>query len=388
MQQHRFDRDARSNDQRLRDAMNVGWLRHPYIQGVLTWITTIPHSKQSLRRRARLENLCTAMVALAIGVILCHQAIDADQPWLLKTLLLVLGWGHVLFALRSFRLPNCHACAHGDLTGNPYVDQWVGQTLSAILWMAPMSSYRATHCNDPAHAHHRWTNLLTPGESTFEEIRALGFQPAVPNHENWRHLAALLLSPCFYLHQMRAGFLAAFCSGTTHERAFNYSLWSLILSMLIHGGNLNGFLVTFLVPRLLFESVQVLRSCVEHTFPAPGRRTMASYRSMTSAIIAAEPAPVIHADASQGQIRLQWAQWAIRMLLVHLPTRFWVLTGDVATHDVHHLKPGADFSNFERERMELLQQGYPLTSNWSLLTAIDEFFSSLAIQPPDLFERR
>jgi hypothetical protein len=30
------------------------------------------------------------------------------------------------------------------------------------------------------------TSLITPGESTFEEIRGLGFQPGVPNAVNWR----------------------------------------------------------------------------------------------------------------------------------------------------------------------------------------------------------
>jgi hypothetical protein len=73
------------------------------------------------------------------------------------------------------------------------------------------------------------------------------------------------------------------------------------------------------------------------------------------------------------------------MVFLHLPARFYVLSGDCATHDVHHFKPGADFSNFETERLKLIKQGYPLTSTWGLIPAIDKSFSSLSIQQRNLF---
>jgi fatty acid desaturase len=385
---HHPSRDGSHNDLLQRDALNVGLLRDPIAQRWLTWITSLLHTNQKFRRRTRLENLITALVTLGIGLILCHKALQGDLPWLVAMLLIVLAWGHILFALRCFRLPNRHACAHGDLTQNPTLDDWIGQTLSGILWAAPMSIYKATHVSDRARAHHHWRNLLMPGESTFEEIVSLGFQPGVPNQQNWRHLRTLLLSPSFYARQLHSGLHAAFCTGNVWERGYNIALWSMILTVVIHSNELELFIVTFAVPRLLFESAQVLRVCVEHTFPAPRRRTMASYRSMTSAIISAEPAPAFRADDSRHQRRIQWAQWTIRMLFLHLPARFYVLTGDVATHDVHHCKPGADFSNFELERTELLRQGYPLTSSWGLIAAIDKFFTSLSTQPTDLFSRR
>ena len=132
----------------------------------------------------------------------------------------------------------------------------------------------------------------------------------------------------------------------------------------------------------------MLRVCVEHTFPAPGPRTMASYRTMTSAIISAEPAPVFHPEDGPCERSMRWICWGFRMVLLHLPARFYVLSGDVATHDVHHCKPGADFSNFEKERMQLIKQGYPLTSTWGVVQAIDKFFTSLSIQSPDFFTRK
>jgi hypothetical protein len=380
--------DPSQDDQQRRDALNVGYLRHPYSQGFLTWWTTILHTNQMLRHRASLENLFTSIVAFMIGFILSHRALRGDLSWLEAGLLLVLAWGHVLYALRCFRLPNRHACAHGDLTHHPRLDFWIGQTLSAILWTAPMSSYKATHVFDPSRAHHHWKILLTPGESTFEEIKTLGFQPGVPNQYNWRHLQSLLLAPGFYWAQLRSSFHAAFRTGTPWERSYNLALWSLILTILIHTHEITVFLVAFTVPRILFEYVQVLRVCVEHTFPAPGPRTMASYRSMTSAIISAEPAPVFHPEDGPCERFTRWTCWGFRMVFLHLPARFYVLSGDVATHDVHHCKPGGDFSNFEKERMQLIKQGYPLTSTWGLIQAIDKFFTSLSIQSPDLFTRK
>jgi hypothetical protein len=72
------------------------------------------------------------------------------------------------------------------------VDYWIGQTLSAILLAAPMGRYINSHVTDPLKAHHKWNKLMSPLESTHEEIKALGFQPGASNDVNWRHLRGLL----------------------------------------------------------------------------------------------------------------------------------------------------------------------------------------------------
>jgi hypothetical protein len=383
-----FIRDPHTrSDQLKRDAMNRGFLRHPVIQRLLTWQTGLPHTNQSLPLRHPLENLTTALMAMIVGLLCCQQALQGQWEWLIRCLLLVIGWGHILHALRCFRLPNRHAAAHGHLSGNAQVDYWIGQTLSAILLAAPMGRYINSHVTDPLKAHHKWNKLMSPLESTHEEIKALGFQPGASNDVNWRHLRGLLLSPLYYGQALARGLHDAFCTGTLLERAFNVTIWGVILTLAHTTHQLVLLLVAYGIPRLLYEGSQLLRVLIEHTFAEPGRpRTLASYRLMTSAIILADPVPSIAEDASQLEVFLHWSEWSLKML-VHLLARVFIATGDTVNHYTHHVRPGASFINHEVERMKLINAGHAIHSNWGLLAAIDAFFSSLAKQPADLFSR-
>ena len=391
---HDFPTDAPSirdshtrNDQLKRDATNRGFLRHPAIQRLLTWQTGLPHTNQTLRLRHPLENLGTSSVAMVVGMLCCQQALQGQWGWLGHCLFLVIGWGHILHALRCFRLPNRHAAAHGHLSGNAQVDYWIGQILSAILLAAPMGRYANSHVTDPFKAHHKWNKLMTPGESTFEEIKALGFQPGVSNDVNWRHLKSLLLSPLCYGQALAKGLHDAFCTGTLLERAFNVTIWGVILTIALTTHQLMLFLVAYGIPRLLYEGCQVLRVLIEHTFDEPGRpRTLAIYKRMTSAIILADPVPAIVQDVNYLESSLQWFHWSFKMLM-HFVARCYIATGDICNHPTHHVRPGASFINHELERMKLINSGHAIHSNWGLVAAIDAFFTSLAKQPADLFSR-
>lgn len=379
---------GRCSDQCKRDSLNVGLLRHPVLQGILTWIIAIPHSGQTLRRRHRLENLLTALIALAIGLILCQQALASPKSLALTLLLLTVGYGHTVYALRCLRLPNYHNCTHGDLTKNPKLDYAIGLLLGALLWAPPISAYTRQHAAGPGKTHHKWSHLLVPGEDSFETIRSYGFRPGAPNHENWRHLWLLILNPLFYLRRLAVSLRGAFGSGPAKERAFSLAFWAFILTLVIHHHALLAFAIIWLVPRVIFyEIAQLLRVLVEHYFPLnpPGGRTPADFRTMTRAIFAAEPAPVVEPSDGSLSVHLAWLKWALRMAFLHLPARFWVLTGDTPCHDLHHARPGADWANYEMERQRLAESGYPLRGNWGLGRAIDDFFSSLARQPSSLF---
>jgi len=375
------------SDQLKRDAMNTGLLRNPAIQRLLTWQTGLPHTNQELPLHHPLENLVTSSVAIVLGLLACQQGLQGEWGWLIRCLLIVIGWAHILHALRCLRLPNRHAAAHGHLTGKAKVDRWTGQTLSAILLAAPMSGYISSHVKDPSKAHHNWKTLLSPGESTYEEIKALGFQPGVPNEANWGHLRGLLVSPRYYWQALAGGLHDAFCKGSIGERAFNATIWYVILVIVLMNHELDVFLIAYCVPRLLYEGCQVLRVLVEHTFNEPGlTRTLASYTRMTSAIILADPVPATADDDCQPGCYLQWLYWAFKML-IHFVIRCYIVTGDIGNHATHHLRPGASFVNHESERMKLINEGHAIHSNWGLVAAIDAFFSSLSKQPADLFTR-
>jgi len=374
-------------DQEKRDAMNIGFLRHPWIQGYITWQTGLPHTGQVLRNVGNFDNLNAALICLALGFVGVGCALRAQPGWLGATALLVISWGLILAALRAFRLPNRHVAAHGELSGSDRLDRCIGQALSSLLLLAPMSVYQHAHVSDPIRAHHRWRTLLTPGEPTFEEIRSLGFKPGAPQKENWRYLwRGLLLSPVFYSRCLLQGLRDMFLSGTPSERVFSLALWATLIGAAALSGNLIVLLVAYGVPRLLFESCQVLRVLIEHIFLDPGTpNNPRTYRLKTWAVILASPIPELSSQSSDWKRNLLLLQWLVRMLS-YLPARWFICSGDTSNHPSHHIRPGASFANHTRERMLLVQQGVAIHSHWGLITAINAFFGSLERQPTSLFD--
>ena len=82
------------------------------------------------------------------------------------------------------------------------------------------------------------------------------------------------------------------------------------------------------------------------------------------------------------------------MLLIHLPARLFVLSGDLIVHDWHH-RPGygADWPNAFYARAEMAKKladtEFPMTEVWGLGNALDLVFENLANIPeidPELIE--
>lgn len=375
-------------DQEKRDAMNVGVLRHPWIQSYITWQTGIAYTGQALRHRGNLENLRGSLISLGLGLGLTSFAISVHPGMVASSALLPLGEILTLGAMRNLRLPNRHQAGHNDLmVGFPLLNRLIGQTISSFLLLAPMSHYTKEHVSDPVLSHHRWQTLLTPGEASFEEIKELGFKPGASKTENWHHLwFELLLSPTYYVRVLGRSLRLTFLTGTAGERGFSIALWLLILTAATTTHNLALLLIAYGIPRVLFESAEIWRAVMEHNFIAPDSPvTRENYFKKTFNVILAVPLPDSLATARGWRRALALTTWAIRMIS-YIPARMIVLSGDMVLHGIHHIKPKASYANYEQERVNLMKRGIPIYSHWGVIAATDAFFASLEIQPRDLFD--
>jgi hypothetical protein len=84
---------------------------------------------------------------------------------------------------------------------------------------------------------------------------------------------------------------------------------------------------------------------------------------------------------------LAWARWVARMALVHLPTRAYVLVGDLPVHDWHHRMINRDWPDAFYARQRDLEGGCPgwpepYTEVWGLVSAINAVFQVLSTVPP------
>jgi hypothetical protein len=109
---------------------------------------------------------------------------------------------------------------------------------------------------------------------------------------------------------------------------------------------------------------------------------------MTVAIYRAEKPLLITDRANHLHIALLWLGWAARMILTHMPTRFFVLSGSTpARWQNHFARLGHYFANYEGEKGQLLYNDLRIQSVRGLQAANGGCLQSLAQQPDKLFDR-
>jgi hypothetical protein len=149
------------------------------------------------------------------------------------------------------------------------------------------------------------------------------------------------------------------------------------------------FLLAWAIPlTVLFQISNVLRLCVKHVFPDPGitvRRGTEYFGGLTNAIFLGDRTP----ERTLPPLRrgLAWSRWAWRLVAVHAPVRYLVLTGDTVCHDYHHRHPmSRDWPNYIFARQRDLEAGHPgwpqYREVWGLVPAINLVLDSLAKADP------
>jgi hypothetical protein len=217
----------------------------------------------------------------------------------------------------------------------------------------------------------------------------LELRPGMPRQQMWGVLLGKLSSPKFHARFCLARIRSYFHEASPGERALTviaYAAGALVVSIL---NAWEFILVAWLLPLTLFFQVSnTLRLCVKHTFPAPDvskRRGKEYFASLTNAIFLGETTPA--RQSSRGRAGLAWARWSGRMLFVHLPSRYLVLTGDTVCHDFHHRHPATrDWANYIFARQADVDSGHrgwpPYREVWGLVPAINVVFDSLSAADP------
>jgi hypothetical protein len=362
----------------VRDSMR---LPRP-LQLPLTLFTGKPYTGQ--RRVSLRPTTHVVAAAVSIGGGLAASAVGWTQGtwWLL---LLLPGWALVLHGMRNLRMMMYHQAAHRNMWNKRRADRILGRIIAGLLIVQDFDRYAEEHTIDH-HAIHHMT-VRDPTVQAF--IIGLGLTPHMTREQMWRRLYGRLLSPTFH-----ARFLWGRVRSYTHPATKRV----IVVTVICYGVGLAaatalGWLafvaVAWLLPLTYFFQVSnVLRLCVKHTFPPPSmtdRRGRSYFAGLTNAIFIGEAAP----EKSVGGARriAAWLRWTARMLFVHAPSRYLVLTGDTVVHDFHHRFPmSRDWANYIFAREENLaggHSGWPVYKQvWGLRSGIDVVFASLAAADP------
>lgn len=367
-----------------RETMRVlpGFLQYPLTiftgkpisgQGSLSWWTPGFH----------LAGACSSML---IGTVISTVGLVLSGFWLL---LLLPGWAVTLHGMRNLRMMVYHQCAHRNMYRRRRLDAAIGRATSGLLIIQHFGRYSKEHVSDHHAAHHM--TLRDPTVQAF--LVSLDLHPGMTRRRMWRRVLGKIFSPWFHLNFMVARIRSFWHGSDIREKAIAVTLYGGAATITIVTGTWHILLVAWIVPLFpLFQVSNTLRLCVKHTFPSQDvtvHRGKEYFGSLTNAIFIGEPAP--SPDLPTARRLAAWARWTTRMLFVHAPARYLVLTGDTVVHDYHHRYPATPkWANYIFERQLDADRGSPgwppYHQAWGLVPAVNLVFDSLSVADPEKYD--
>ncbi len=356
------------------------------LQLPLTLLTGKPLAGQKAVNLSPTHHLTAAFIDMAIGLAISGLALTAGTWWLCA---LPIGWAVTLHGMRNLRMMIYHQCAHRNMYRRRPLDAAIGRLTSSLLLIQNFARYSREHVSDHHAVHHM--TLRDPTVQAF--LISLDLHPGMTRRQMWRRTLGKLCSPRFHTAFAVGRLRSFFQQADRAEKAIAAVLYGTALALAVAAGAWQGLVIAWFVPLFpLFQISNTLRLCVKHTFPDPAvrsRRGKEHFAGLTNAIFLGEPVPERHGSASRRA--WAWLRWAARMLLLHFPARFLVLTGDTVCHDFHHRYPNTrDWPNYIFARQRDLEAGHPgwppYREVWGLGSAINLVFDSLSVAGREEFD--
>ncbi|MER5481197.1 stearoyl-CoA 9-desaturase [Streptomyces sp. NPDC002734] len=327
-------------------------------------------------------HLYSAVLGMFLGVAAGCTGLALGGLWLS---LVPVGWAVTLHGMRNLRMMIYHQCSHRNMYRRSRLDTAIGRCTSGLLIIQNFARYSREHVSDHHAAHHM--TLRDPTVQAF--LVSLGLHPGMTRRQMWRRVIGKIISPWFHLNFAVARARSFWSGSAGAEKAVCAGLYGTALIVALVTGTWVQLLLVWFVPLVpLFQVSNTLRLCVKHTFPASDltvRRGKEYFGGLTNAIFIGESAPrsglpVVRRVAA-------WTRWGLRMVFVHAPARYLVLTGDTVVHDFHHRYPATPkWAHYIFERQADLEKGSPgwppYKQAWGLVPAINLVFDSLSVADP------
>lgn len=329
---------------------------------------------QLLPHVSPMRHLTCALICLVAGVALSAEAAAAGLY-----LLLLPGWALSVHAARKLQLTIVHYCAHGTVCGTLRRNVWLGRVLCLLLFITEFDSYKSSHLG-----HHKLNVLSTPADPTMRFLLQAGIEPGLTTQELWRRLLTALVSPRFHLLVLRNRLMTHFVGTSWPKRGAAAVYGAGLLCCTFAAGAWLTFLLAVVVPFvLLYQVSQLLRLCVEHSWPeeVTAGRTREEYEELTSAVFVGAPPPTGELTSLPGLTA--WGAWAFGMT-GHALARACVMVGDTPCHDDHHHHPTSrswcDYQASRQSNLERAASGprQTYTETWGLFHTIHVNFDSFS----------
>ncbi|GES28776.1 fatty acid desaturase [Streptomyces angustmyceticus] len=323
-------------------------------------------------------HLATALASTVAGVLLATLGYALGGGWLL---LLIPGWALTLHGMRNLRMMIYHQCSHRNMYRQRKLDRFIGHGISSLLIIQNFQRYSREHVKD----HHAAGHMTLKDPTVQAFLVSLELHPGMTRRQMWRRVLGKLISPRFHFAFAVSRARSFWSESARSEKVSASVLYGAALAATVATGTWPALLIIWFVPLIpLFQVSNTLRLCVKHTFPEPGielRHGREYFSSLTNAIFIGDPIPSV--EIPLGRRIAAWARWTLRLVFLHAPSRYLVLTGDTVVHDYHHRYPAArNWANYIFARQQDIDTGHqgwpPYHEVWGLVPAINYVFDSLS----------
>lgn len=353
-------------------------------QPLWTWLTGLPLPRETpLIRWTPMGRMLTAFAVLALSVTGAGAAVlHGGWAWLAYPPLAMLATG----ALRALYIVTGHFAAHQSFAATQRGNPLIGELVSTVTLTLNHAEYEVEHAR-----YHHSSRLGTPMDPDTCFITSLGFLPGMALEALRQQLARTMVSPRFHLRFLAARLRANLVTPSRARRGAALALHGGLLAAAIALDLVPAYLMGWWVPLTgLYHVSALLQFMSEHRWlrvRAAGERPREHQAKLTFGRFLGDPLP---AEGLRGWARVgAWARWSLRLAVLHLPARLFVLVGDLPQHDLHHARPRGEWANAAFTRRDLLDDpraGWTRTDedelHGSLFRMIDEVLRGLAERPP------
>lgn len=365
-----------------------------YLQGFLSWLTGKPSSEEWINMKLPSKSLYGGLSLLL--VMLVGSEVILASSWnvsiLLFTILLPLMWLIIVYASRSLQVAYCHHLSHAVIENNTLPEErrrskhqikWLsllGELVTIFLILPSFRSYAKDHHNHHHGADKEYTDACQHGEPSDPDLNflyELGFRTGIPRTDLWKRLKSMIYSPFFHYLFLKKRIVGRFAPSLGWRSLLAVIIWGIVLCFLIWTNSLALFVIIWVIPVIiLYQISALLQFTCEHSWVYQGQAQSAE-RYTFGRFCGESPPP------NNSPVRT-WTKWWIRMLLIHLPSRAFVLVEDLPNHDWHHKEPFVDAiqwrnSGIVRE-IYIEETGAELSEVWGLYNCIDHVFIEMSQQ--------
>jgi len=355
------------------------WTQHFW-----TWWTgkALP-GQRPLIRHTWWSYLAGTLGAYFAGLCVSTSAIVVQFPhwwWALAG-----GWALTIWAARAMILVIAHQCIHKQFSGSARIDAFCGELVTVLTLFQDAKAFKEEHFD----AHHRRGVFATSDDPPVEVLLGLGFRPGMTKRRLWIQVLWVFCTPGLYVRGFRDRLLCNLGSGTWRRAGFFlWAGWWLSLPLWAPNGGA-ALLVAFVLPVIPVAQLSALLDKLgEHAWLSPphvadGPRYYHVSASWARFCGSAVPT----ASTPWPRQLIDWPLWVLNMLLYHLPSRLFVIVGDLPNHDWHHRYPGARtwaIAAYERQRDidEADDDQPPYSEVWGVCEAVSRMFESLSAAAP------